>query len=200
MARFERGTWKDRVSTNPSRRSLTVFSSTGSSGLAQGDVITADVARADTDVSTVGTAFNSANMTDLENRIYNKFLSVKGVTELFLSANAWGKREDFVLPNNRKINDYNYIGVYYVAQSGQLSGYTEIHATDATELVCSISYPNSANTAFLIRSAYIEIPDYKTFVFRRNAFLTIHTDGSNNTISTDNAEKIGIRRILGYKL
>ena len=68
MAVYNKGTWLDRVSENPTRRSLTVTSATGSSGLAVGDVITADVARADTNVSVEGTAFNHTNMDGYETK------------------------------------------------------------------------------------------------------------------------------------
>ena len=42
--------------------------------------------------------------------------------------------------------------------------------------------------------------DYKNVVFKRNGYLTIHIDGTNNTISTNTSETIGIKRIVGYKL
>lgn len=197
MAVYNKGNWYDRVSTNPTRRSLTVFSSTGSSGLAQGDVITADVARADTDVTTEGTAFNHTNMDAYETRVQKIFNIVPSYTLLFLSNKQNGEKSDFVL--NERCDHYTYLGIYYVAPGGQLSGYTEINAKDDTEIVCSISYPNGDHTSWFIRSAYLTIPDFLNVRFNRNAFLTIKTDGSHNTISTSSSETLGIKRIMGIK-
>lgn len=197
MAVYNKGDWYDRVSTNPTRRSLTVFSSTGSSGLAQGDVITADVARADTDVTTEGTAFNHTNMDAYETRVQKIFNIVPSYTLLYLNNSQNGMKSDFTL--NAPCNNYTYLGIYYVAPGGQLSGYTEINALDNTEIVCSISYPNGDHTSWFIRSAFLTIPDYQHVHFSRNAFLTIKTDGSHNTISTSSSETIGIKRIMGIK-
>lgn len=198
MATYEKGTWNDRVSENPSRRSLTIVSSTGTGGLTAGDVITADVVRADSNVSTIGTAFNHENMNALETRIQNKFKEVKGVKILFNTNETNGRKTDFIL--SEPCNNFDYIGAYFVAPGGQLSGYTEINAKDATELCCSISYPSATYDAWLIRAAYLHIPDYKNVVFKRNGYLNIHIDGTNNTISTNTSETIGIKRIVGYKL
>lgn len=198
MATYEKGTWNDRVSENPSRRSLTIVSSTGTGGLTAGDVITADVVRADSNVSTIGTAFNHENMNALETRIQNKFKEVKGVKILFNTNETNGRKTDFIL--SEPCNNFDYIGAYFVAPGGQLSGYTEINAKDATELCCSISYPSATYDAWLIRAAYLHIPDYKNVVFKRNGYLNIYLDGTNNTISTNTSETIGIKRIVGYKL
>lgn len=198
MATYEKGTWNDRVSENPSRRSLTIVSSTGTGGLTAGDVITADVVRADSNVSTIGTAFNHENMNALETRIQNKFKEVKGVKILFNTNETNGRKTDFIL--SEPCNNFDYIGAYFVAPGGQLSGYTEINAKDVTELCCSISYPSATYDAWLIRAAYLHISDYKNVVFKRNGYLNIHLDGTNNTISTNTSETIGIKRIVGYKL
>lgn len=198
MATYEKGTWDDRESKNPSRRSLKIFSFTGTAGLKEGDVITADVTRADSNVSTIGTAFNHKNMDDLETRIQNKFKEVKGVTILFNTNETNGRKTDFVL--SAPCNNFDYIGAYFVAPGGQLSGYTEINGKDNTELCCSISYPSATHDSWIIRAAYLHIPDYKNVVFKRNGYLTIHIDGTNNTISTNTSETIGIKRIVGYKL
>lgn len=198
MATYEKGTWDDRVSENSSRRSLTIVSYKGTGGLTKGDVITADVVRADSKVSTIGTAFNHENMDDLETRIQNKFKEVKGVTILFNTNETNGRKTDFVL--SAPCNNFDYIGAYFVAPGGQLSGYTEINGKDNTELCCSISYPSATHDSWIIRAAYLHIPDYKNVVFKRNGYLTIHIDGTNNTISTNTSETIGIKRIVGYKL
>lgn len=198
MATYNNGTWEDRVSDYPARRALTVVSSTGSSGLAQGDVITADVVRSEGAVTTVGSSFNKANMDALENRVKNTFATVKSVTQLFSTNATDGRKSDFAL--SQRCNNFDYLGVYFVAPGGQLSGYTEINAKDRTELVCSISYPNSNHDEWIIRSAYIEIPDYINMRFRRNAKIAIKTDGTHNTISTSSSETIGITRVVGYKL
>lgn len=198
MATYEKGTWDDRVSEHTSRRSLEITSYKGTGGLTVGDVITADVTRADSNISVIGTAFNHENMNDLETRIQNKFKEVKGVKILFNTNDTNGRKTDFIL--SEPCNNFDYIGAYFVAPGGQLSGYTEINAKDATELCCSISYPSATYDAWLIRAAYLHIPDYKNVVFKRNGYLNIHIDGTNNTISTNTSETIGIKRIVGYKL
>ena len=124
MAIFTKGTWQDRVSENITRRALTVVSATGESGIAQGDVITADVARADTTVSVQGTPFSHATMDDLETRISDAFdmteskvnNSIAGEV-LYDSNNNIGSKGiidghvTFTLIKN--IQDYDYAEIIY---------------------------------------------------------------------------------------
>ena len=197
MAIFTKGTWDDRVSDNITRRALTVVSATGTSGIAQGDVITADIARADTNVSVLGTPFNHNNMDGLEERIKSTFETVKSVTVLYNNNSTSGRTSNFTL--SQSCYNFDYLGIYYVAPGGQISGYSEINATDATEFCCSLSYPSAPNDAWYLRSAYLVIGSNGTSVeMRRNATATIKFDGSNNSITT--SEKIGIKRVVGYKL
>ena len=58
---FSKKTWKDRISEEPQRRTLTDTTT--------GTVQTVDVARAEGVVTQEGDAFSAANMNDLENRI-----------------------------------------------------------------------------------------------------------------------------------
>lgn len=117
---FNKGTWDDRVSDNITRRALTVVSATGTSGIASGDIITADIARADSNVSVVGTPFNHTNMYGLETRIDDAFTSVEtkvnlarnGVT---LYDNQSGSGGTITLSGN--IQNYDYAKITYVNNS-----------------------------------------------------------------------------------
>lgn len=197
MAVYSKGTWQDRDSQYPSKRALTVVTATGTSGLAAGDVITANVERDEGTITAQGTAFNHTNMDAFEERIRKTFGIVKAVTKLYSTNATDGMKEDFSLL--KECNHYDFLGVYYVAHGGKLSGYTEIAARDNTEFVCSISYPNNSHTNWIIRSAFVTIGnDWKSVSFSRNGSITIYTDGTRPSISTANDQKIGIRRVVGY--
>lgn len=205
MAKYTKGTWEDRVSEHPSQRKLTVVSATGSSQLQEDDVIVATVERDEGTVTTTGTAFNHSNMDSFEGRVQSVFDLVKSVTKLYVSSDhVRGTINDFSL--NEDYDKYDYLGVYYCSSGGELSGYTEINTSDVSdrsELVCSLSYPNSSHNEWIMRSAFVIVGygnNKKSMHFQRNGCIKIYPGGNISNVYTDSNNLVGITRVVGYKV
>lgn len=209
MATYNTGTWEDRFSQFPTKRKLTVVSTTGTTGIEAGNTITATVERDEGTVTTVGTAFNQTNMNGFETRVQNIFGLVRSATQLYVTDQLVGGRyqgttSDFEL--NDDYDKYDYLGIYYCASGGQLAGYTEINTNDPkdiTECVCSLSYPTASYNMWYLRSAYIKIApgsNKKLVHFERNGSISLTPGSAIPTISRNVDALIGVVRVVGYTI
>lgn len=212
MAKYNTVTWEDRFSEFPTKRKLTVVSTTGTTGIETGNTITATVERDEGTVTTVGTAFNQTNMNGFETRVQNIFGVVRSATQLYITdvlsgdpnPKYLGTTSDFYL--NDDYDKYDYLGIYYCAAGGSLSGYTEINTNDPkdiTECVCSLSYPTGSYNMWYLRSAYIKIApgsNKKLVHFERNGSISLTPGSAIPAISRNADSLIGVVRVVGYTI
>lgn len=155
MATYTTAEWKDRISEDPTKRSLTIVSDS-SSTLSTNTVLTATVARADT-ATQEGTAFNATNMNSLESRI-NSAMNTCLVYSYLGNINA---SSGIYLPSTTR--DYPLLEIFYGDTAKKdgvhsrkiyIGNYNSNNYVSLDSISCGIG---SSNNSFYFKTAVYNI-------------------------------------------
>lgn len=207
MANYSSFNWKDRDSTNPTRRKLTIASDViinPTTTLAKDSILIADVERNDS-VTEVGTPFNSERMNDLEDRIntaFSKCLSIKDAgnidNEQINSANGFNLINDVLdcpMLEFFYTNAGNSDGI--ASQRIFISNYNQENRISLDQITCNADPENN----FHLKSLTLIIQAYNGVVNIKksdNNSKTLHYTPTNSW-NVDKNLDIVIHKIIGYQ-
>lgn len=203
MAIYTPGTWLDRVSENPTKRSLTIISDS-SSTLSASTQLVATVERADT-ATQEGTAFNATNMGALEARIRDAFKPC--MTYTVLATYPDGKETG--LDSLPSVANYCSIIEIFYADGAKADGITSqrIHITNYNTnnyiSLDSISCGADSNDSFYLKTATYNIKKQNNFInvkrVNGRTKRLVYENGSFR-VETSSSIDLKIYKIIGYRI